>query len=48
MLKEIISQELESIEMDSSTTLEIEEVLAAGVGCKGSSCSGTCSPPVTA
>ena len=47
MLKEILSEEMEKIEMESSKESELEEVLSAGVGCRGSSCSGTCSPPVT-
>lgn len=43
MLKDVINQELHTLEIDASELAELGENMAAGVGCKGASCSGSCS-----
>lgn len=42
-LQEVLNQELTAIELESIEFEELEEILAAGVGCKDASCAGSCS-----
>lgn len=43
MLQEVLGQELTAIEEESMECGEEEEKAAAGIGCRNSSCAGSCS-----
>lgn len=43
MLQEVLSQELSMLETELIECDELGEVMAAGVGCKNNSCTGSCS-----
>ena len=43
MLKDVLISELSSLELDVDELLELEEEMAAGVGCRNASCAGSCS-----
>lgn len=42
MLQEVLSQELVALEMGLIECEESGEIVAGGVGCRGSACSGAC------
>lgn len=43
MLQEVLSQELVTLETEFIEFDGLEEVMAAGVGCRSNHCGGTCS-----
>ena len=47
MLQEVLSQELVTLETESIEFDGLEEVMAAGVGCRSNDCGGTCSSTTT-
>lgn len=42
MLKDVLNQELLTLEIDAPSLIELADKMAAGVGCRNASCSGSC------
>lgn len=45
MLKDVLNHELDTITIDALDFIDLDENMAAGVGCRGSSCAGSCTGP---
>lgn len=42
MLKDVLNKELNTLKLDASELIELEEEMAGGCGCRGEACAGAC------